>query len=145
MRADRALGEASLERDEIRIEAAIEADHQRRAGLPDDFEAGANAADVEVDRLFAEDRLAGARGALDEIGVGVGRRADRDRFDILSGEDRVDVGDLGARGFGQGGGGGRVGVGDVGDFAVAARRDIAAMDLADPPRPDDPEPHALLL
>src|ERR1700722_12456113 len=42
-RADRALGDAFAERGEIWIEAAIEADHQRRAGLLDDFEAGADA------------------------------------------------------------------------------------------------------
>ena len=70
---------------EIGIEAAIEADHQRRAGLLDDFEAGADALDVEIDRLLAEDGLAGARGALDQIGVRVGRRADRDGVDVLGG------------------------------------------------------------
>ena len=111
----------------------------------DDVEAGADALDVEVDRLLAEDRLAGAGGALDEVGVGVGRRADGDRVDVLGGEDRVDVGDLGARGLGQGGGGRRVGVGDESDLAVGARRDVAAVDLADPACADNPESHAFLL
>ena len=143
-RADRPLGDALAQRGEIGVEAAVEADHQRRAGLSDHFEAGADAIDVEVDRLLAEDRLAGAGGALDEIGVGVGRRADGDRVDVLRCEDRVDVSDLGARGFGQSGGGGRVGVGDEGHAAAGTRGRVAAMDLADPARPDDPELHTLL-
>jgi hypothetical protein len=55
--------------------------------LLDDFKAGANALDIEVNGLLAEDRLLGAGGALDEIGVGVGWRADGDRVDVLGGED----------------------------------------------------------
>ena len=92
--ADRALRDALAQRGKIRIKAAVEADHERRAGLLHDFEAGANAVDVEVNRLFAEDRLLGASGALDEIGVSVRRRADGDRVDVLGGEDRVDFGHL---------------------------------------------------
>ena len=143
--ADRALGDALAQRGEIGIEAAIEADHERRAGLLDDFEAGADALDVEMDRLLAEDRLLGPRGALDEIGVGVGRRADGDRVDVLGGEDRVDLGDFAAGRLGQGSGGRRIRVGDESHLAVGARRDIAAVDLADPTRADNSEFHALLL
>ena len=43
----------------LRVEAAVEADHQRRLLLRDHGEAGAHALGVEVDRLLAEDRLAG--------------------------------------------------------------------------------------
>ena len=142
--ADRALGDALAQRGEIGIEAAIEADHQRRAGLLDDFEAGANALDIEMDRLLAEDRLFGARGALDEIGVGVGRRADGDGVDVLRGEDRVDFARPCPRRLGQGRRRRGIRVGDESHLAVGARRDIAAMDLADPTRADDPESHALL-
>ena len=74
----------------------------------------------------------------------VGRRADGDGVDVLGGEHRVDCGDLRAGRLGQSGGGGRIGVRDVGDLAVAARRDVAAMDLADPPSADDAESHVFL-
>jgi hypothetical protein len=112
--------------------------------LLDDVEAGADAVDVEVDWLLAEDRLARASGALDEIGVGVGRRADGDGVDVLGGQDRVDFADLRARRLGQGGCRGGVGVRDQDDLAVGARRNVAAVDLADPARADDPESHAFL-
>ena len=52
---------------------------------------------------------------------------------------------LRARRLGQGRRRGRVGVGDEGQPRCRARRDIAAVDLADPTRPDDPESHTLLL
>ena len=39
------------------------------------------AATVEIDRLLAEDRLAGAGRRLDQIGMGVGRAGDQDRID----------------------------------------------------------------
>ena len=131
--------------EEIGIEAAIEANHERRAGLLDHFKASADAVNVEVDRLLAEDRLLGARGPFDEIGVGVGRRANGDGIDLLGGEDRVDFGDLGACRLGQDRGRRWIRVGDESDLAVGARRDIAAMDFADPTRADNPEFHALLL
>ena len=46
---------------------------------------------------------------------------------------------LRARGLRPGCGGGRVGVGDERNLAVGARGDVAAVDLADPPRADDAE------
>jgi hypothetical protein len=131
------------QRREIGVEAAIEADHQRRAGLLDDFEAGANPLHVKVNRLLAEDRLFGARGAFDQIGVRIGRRADGDRVNVFGGEDRVDLCDLAARRLGQSSARRGIGVGDENHFAIGTRRDIAAMDLADPTRPDDPESHTL--
>src|SRR5579863_2616595 len=143
--ADRPLGDPLAQGGEIGVEASIEADHQSSARLSDDVETGAHAANVEVDRLLAEDRFPGASSALDEIGVGVGRRADGDRVDVPGGQDRLDVGDLSAGRFGQSGRRRRVGVRDVGDLAVAARRDIAAMDLADPTCAYDTESHVLLL
>ena len=36
----------------------------------------------KIDRLFAEHRLAGPGRLLDQVGVGVGRRADQDRVDV---------------------------------------------------------------
>ena len=70
-------------RGEVRIEAAVEPDHQGWVGLLDNFEAGANAPDGEVDRLFAKYRLLSARGVLNKVGVGVGWRADGDRVDLV--------------------------------------------------------------
>ena len=51
----------TLARGEIGIEAAVKADHQRRAGGLHDGQAGADAIRAEIDRLFAEHGLAGLR------------------------------------------------------------------------------------
>jgi len=40
--------------------------------------ASSRAAAVEIERLLAEDRLAGAGRRFDEIGMGVGRASDQD-------------------------------------------------------------------
>ena len=98
-----------------------------------------------MDRLLAKNGLLGASGPLDEIGVGIGGGADGDRIDVLGGENDVDFGNFSACRLRQGGGRRRVRVGDKGHLAVGARRHIAAMDLADPTRPDHSEFHALLL
>ena len=58
---------------------------------------------------------------------------------------RVDFGDLRARRLRQGGGRRRIRVGDESHLAIGARRDVAAVDLADPTRADNSEFHALLL
>ena len=116
-----------------------------RAGRLDDVEAGADALGVEIDRLLAEDRLAGARGAFDQIGVHVGRRADRDRVDIL-GDARIasiaatwaPVASASACG------GGAVGVGDQRDLRNPCAPRHCRVNLADPPGADDPESHAFL-
>ncbi len=66
---------------EVGVEAAVESDlklhacgFDRSQGVVDLFQA-------ESDRLLAEDMLAGFGGRDDEIGVGIGRRADQHRFD----------------------------------------------------------------
>ncbi len=91
--ADLALRDPRLQGAEMQIETPVEADHQRRAGLVHDIEAGPDAVRGKVDRLFAEDRLAGPSSLLDEIRVGIGRRADEDRLDIAVGHDGLDRGD----------------------------------------------------
>ena len=53
-----------------------------------------DARDVEVDRLLAENRLAGPGETLDQLGVGVGRRADDHGVDVLGCFDRIDGADL---------------------------------------------------
>ena len=50
---------------------------------------------VEVDRLLAEDRLAGARRAFDQIGVAVRRACDQHGVDIGIGDRRLDRNRLG--------------------------------------------------
>jgi hypothetical protein len=70
----------AFEQRETRVEAAVEADHQRDAALLDHRNACLGAAAVEVERLFAEHRLAGARCGFDKVGVAVSRAGDYDRL-----------------------------------------------------------------
>jgi hypothetical protein len=74
----------------------VEADHQRGAGRAHHIETGADARGIEIDRLFAEHRLAGADGALDQIGMDVGRCADHHRIDVPCRDDRINRADCGA-------------------------------------------------
>ena len=55
--ADRAVVDRLPHRLEVRVEPPVEPDHQRRTGRLHHFEARLHPADVEVDRLLAEDRL----------------------------------------------------------------------------------------
>ena len=75
---------------EVGVESSVEPDHQRRARRPDDLEAARYALGVEVDGLLAEDRLLGASGAFDQIGMHVRRRADRDGVDVARAENFFD-------------------------------------------------------
>jgi len=72
----------------VGIEAPVEAYHQRHAAFADDRKARLGAPPVEVERLLAEDGLAGAGRRLDEIGMGVGRAGDDDGMDRTIGKDR---------------------------------------------------------
>ena len=84
----------------------------------DDLDAGLDAGDVEIDRLFAEDRLAGAGKALDQVGMGIGRRADDDGVDIRWRLDRLDGADLAAIGRGDRVGGRWKGVGHGDELGI---------------------------
>ena len=115
----------------MRIEAAVEADHQLYTGLPDHLQAIPDAGKRQVDRLLAEDCLARAREALDQVCMGVGRRADDDRIDILRGLDFVDRADLAAIPVGD-----RLrrlleGIGDGDEARIGIGGDGAGMNLAD--------------
>ena len=55
----------------------------------------------QIDRLFAEHRLAGASAALDQIRMGGGRGADQDGVDVRTLDDIVEGRDLGAGGRGE--------------------------------------------
>src|SRR5207302_5994898 len=67
--ADAAVADLAPEQRETRVEAAVEADHQRHAAFLNHRDACLGTAAVEIERLFAEYRLAGARRGLDKIGV----------------------------------------------------------------------------
>ena len=93
------------------------------------------ARDREVDRLFAEDLLAGRRRREDQVGVGVGVRADQHRADRLVGEHlrgrrrlRAVLGGERRRGL-------AVGVDHVLEPRAGLARDVARVDLADAARP----------
>ncbi len=84
-----------------------------------------------VDRLFAEDRLAGAGEALDQVGMRIGRRADDDGVDILGGLDRFDRAHFAAIGGSDRFGSLREGVGDGHELCIGIAADGLCMDLAD--------------
>jgi hypothetical protein len=65
-----------------RVEAAVEPDLQRHAGVGDLRQGEVDGSEVERDRLLAEDRLAGPSGTADEGSMGLGGRADRDGVDV---------------------------------------------------------------
>ena len=131
-RAGLAGAEAAFERGEVRVEAAVEADHQRLAGFADHLEAAADAAGVEIDRLLAEHGLAGGDGGLDQVGMGIGRRADHHGVDAGIGEDRLGAGDLGAGGLGERSGRLGGGIGERDQLRIGTRRDIEPVNAPDP-------------
>jgi len=118
--ADIAAADAPLEFGEVGVEAAVEADHQRRLVLLHHLEGLLDGADVERHRLFAHDRLAGVGGCLDLLGMEAGGRADQDGIDVLRCHDLVDAGDLGAVFLSQCLGCGGHGVGDIGHLRLGA-------------------------
>ena len=73
------------------VEAAVEADLERHAGGGDRGQRAVDLGEVQRHRLLAEDRLAGLGGGHDQVGVGVGRRADRDRVDVGRAEQLVEA------------------------------------------------------
>src|SRR5437762_2916755 len=79
--ADAAGADLAFETCEMRVEATVEADHQRHAEFQRDGDARLGPPPIEINRLFAEDRLAGARRGFDQVGMGVGRAGDHHRID----------------------------------------------------------------
>jgi len=65
-------------------EGAVEAGEDRHARALDDLDQFADARGRHVDRLFAEDRLAGFCAGLDQVEMRVRRRADDDGLDRRS-------------------------------------------------------------
>ena len=138
--ADLAIREAPAQAREVRIEAAVEADHQRRAGLLDRAEAGLDAGAREIDRLLAEHRLAGARAALDQIGMGRGGRADQNGVDVGALDDVVEGGNLGARCGGKLLRGGRMRIGDRDEAGIRMGGGVAPVNAADAACPQNSDP-----
>jgi len=128
--ADRAGLDAAAQLREARVEAPVEAHQHGHARGPDRRDAALDALHRQVDRLLAEDRLADARGALDQVGMRVGRAGDDDRVDRRVGEGGLRVRHPGAVARGERGGGVDVDVDDIGE-AGARARDVRGMDLAD--------------
>ena len=139
------LGEALAEAREVRVEAAVEADHQRRAGALDDGKAALDARAREIDRLFAEDRLAGPGGALDQVGVGGGRRTDQDRADVAPLDHVLERRHLRPRRLRQRLSGRGVRVGDGDETRGRMGRRVASVNATDPAcaQHGDSDHHAL--
>ena len=117
----------------MRVEAAVEADHQLRAGRLHHLQAGLHPGDVEIDRLLAEDRLPLAGEHLDQVGMGVGRGADHHRVHVRRLRDRLDGAHLGAVLPGQPVGRLRHGVGDRHQPRLPVAGHRPRMHLADAP------------
>ena len=135
--ADFALFQTRLERGEGRIEAALEADQTSFSGRVDDLLALARPAEFEVDRLLAEDMLAGSGGALDEVGVGVGRRADEHGVNATVGKDLFDRDDFRPEHGGELRGRFRNCVRDACQRHAGIARRVRCMNLADAASADD--------
>ncbi len=119
---------------EIRVEAAIETDHQRHAAFLSDGNARLGTAAVEVERLFAEHRLARARRGFDKIGVAVGRAGNHDRIYGRVGESLRLAADRGAVAAGQSLCRRAVGIDDKLQPRVGMASDFPRVDRADAPR-----------
>ena len=135
----------SAQGSEIRVEAAVEADHQRRAGLPDDVETGADPRRRRESIGFSQKIALPARAerSMRSAWVSVGEQmatASTAFAPRISSTAATFAPVAPARAFGCG----RVRVGDKKNLAVAAGDDVAAMDLADPPCADDAEFHVFL-
>jgi hypothetical protein len=84
--ADLAGADRLLDRVEGWIVAPVEADLDRHAQGPDLVPAGVDLGDVEVDRLLAQDRLAGPGRGGDQLDVRVRGRGDQDGLDRRIGQ-----------------------------------------------------------
>ena len=76
---------------------------------------------------------------LDQVGMGVGRRADQDRVDVAGGDDRLGVAHLGAGRLGELARGALVDVGERDQRRVGRRGDVASVNLADAPGAEQAE------
>jgi hypothetical protein len=127
-----ASGHAASQCTETRIETTIESDHQPTVRTMHHIEAGADSGRAEVDRLFGEYGLADAHRALDQIRMGIGRRADDDSVYVRRRDNRIDRADRRTMRGSEPLCGRRIGIGDGGESCARVRRNIAAMNASDP-------------
>src|SRR6218665_3853555 len=123
--------EGALERGKVRIEAAVEADHHRPAGLGRHRLAGQRAFEVQVHRLFAQHGLAGMHRRFDQRRMGVGGGGDQYRIDAGVGNDLLRRPGLGPAGGGQLLRRWRVDVSDGQQLAALIGNDAPGVHLAD--------------
>ena len=119
----------------MRVEAAVEANHQRHAAFFCDRDASLGTATVEIKRLLAEYGLARPRRRFNEIGVGIGRAGYDDRIDLRIGERLLVAAKDRAMAYGQAFGGGMIRINDEAQPRIWMTGDVCRMDGADPPRP----------
>ena len=132
--ADLALRDPLLQRCERGIVATLKADQAGHARRANGLCAGARALELEVDRLLAEDRLAGLRRPQDEVRVRIGRRPDDDGRDGGVTEDGLGGARLRTvllRELRRRGG---IDIDDVFQPDAGLPRDIAGVDRPDPAR-----------
>src|SRR6202171_6290149 len=129
--ADLAGGKPRLQRRERRIEPALKTDHASDTGLAHCLGAGAGAHQIEIDRLLAEDGLAGGGAALDQLRMRVGAGGNDDGGDRFVGKDRVRGPHFGAMLDGEIDRGHAVDVSDVFESDARLTRQIAGVNAAD--------------
>jgi hypothetical protein len=131
---------------EGRVEAAVEAHHDPVGEGADLGPAGVDPAEVQVDRLLAEHRLAGAHGPGQELDVGRRGRGDDDGVDRRVVDDSVDLGTpRGAQPGTHLASGSLHRVVDVGELGPLMDVDGVGVDPADPATAEQTQPHHGLL
>ena len=138
--ADNAFIDTGFQRTKVRIKAAVKADHQRYAGLLDNFQRLGYALGIQINRLFAEDRLAGLRRTLNEVRMRRGWRANHYRINVFGRKDRINVANFRT---------GRLGqrfcrlwkrVGNRNQLSLRRGRSVASMNLANTTSAEKSEP-----
>ncbi len=136
---DFAGGDGIAECPVARIEAPVEADREGHLGLRQDAGSAVDLGEVEIDRLLAEDRLAGAGRAADQLGMGMGGGADHHRAQLTVGQCLLQADDRRAMLVGQHIGGDRIEIDHVFEPRLGMGRDVAGMDLSDEAGADEAE------
>ena len=91
--ADRTRRHGVVSGPEADVEPPVEADLEDRAGPVDGRQRAVRVGQAERHRLLAEHRLAGSRARHHQVGVGLRRRRDDHRVDVVVGDQRLGVGE----------------------------------------------------
>ncbi len=78
---------------EIRVEAPIKSDLKHHAPSVHSSESSVNALQRQIDRFLAKDVFTRLRGFFDDLGVGIGRRADHHGLNVGIVEQHAVIGD----------------------------------------------------